>query len=932
MTRSKRAMWAAVAVAVIATSAAPVAAVANPVAETPEVSTANGVVGTTSATRVPDFTDVAATSGIAQPVKWLVVEGITQGQGGPGRFTPAGPVNRSQMARFLWRMMGRPAPSTSPCGFTDLGANPDSELIDATCWLKGEGITTGINQAGTLYGPTQSVTREQMAGFLWRLANRVDGATSCGFTDAPQRAEFKKAACWLKSVGVTTGTNSAGTLFSPLASVSRGQMASFLFRLVAAAGEWAPARLTADVNPCEGLDPDNCLLPFPSDVFTTDDPITDTGIRLDLPIPATPANSSGKHIDPTEQNFNDGFSPGQLLLLHLPGADLALSGAAPVTDIGKSLDDDAPVLIINAETGERHPHWVEYDYQAVSDDDRLLTVVPARNYEEGARYIVAIRGLVDGQGAALPATQPFASLRDGDPVDSPAAEARRSEVEALMGEFEALGRGIDTSEFQIAWDFTVASTRNLTERILHMRDEALGTLADNKADFSGARLTATRATRPTVDPDSSACQVARPPATCGTGGARLERTIVNGVIKVPNYQSNTVELPIKGGASFNWGSDGLPERNPSLSDLTVPYRCVFPRDNVVSADTPAKVSLYGHGLLGAYTEVSAGHVRDFADEHNVVFCAVSWHGFSGNDIGNALESLQDLSKFSAIADGGQQGLLHQMYLARALIHPTGFVSKDAFKSGGRALIDTSEIGYDGNSQGGIMGGALVAVSNDINRGVLGVPGMNYSLLLFRSSDWGSYASIFNPAYPEEKDRMQALSLAQIMWDRIEANGYAHHLTDQPTLPGTAAKQVMLHVAYADHQVAVVSADNLARTAGIRLYDPPALATNRAALWSTPGLGDNPDVEPFWGIQPIPTSEITDGWESGVYVMWDSGNTPPPTENVPPGSSQFNRPDVKPDPHERPRRAPGSREQKYDFLFEARLNPVCGQSSCLAPNP
>ena len=50
---------------------------------------------------------------------------------------------------------------------------------------------------------------------------------------------------------------------------------------------------------------------------------------------------------------------------------------------------------------------------------------------------------------------------------------------------------------------------------------------------------------------------------------------------------------------------------------------------------------------------------------------------------------------------------------------------------------TQRLFYDGNSQGGIIGGALIAVEPDLDRGVLGVPGMNYSTLLTRSTDFGT---------------------------------------------------------------------------------------------------------------------------------------------------------------------------------------------------
>ena len=45
--------------------------------------------------------------------------------------------------------------------------------------------------------------------------------------------------------------------------------------------------------------------------------------------------------------------------------------------------------------------------------------------------------------------------------------------------------------------------------------------------------------------------------------------------------------------------------------------------------------------------------------------------------------------------------------------------------------------YDGNSQGGIIGGAFMAMSPDVSHGVLGVAGMNYSTLVERSEDFRS---------------------------------------------------------------------------------------------------------------------------------------------------------------------------------------------------
>src|SRR5262245_30877277 len=89
--------------------------------------------------------------------------------------------------------------------------------------------------------------------------------------------------------------------------------------------------LTTDPVTCDPLGGPRCLLPFPDDHFTVADPHTATGRRVNFAAAALPANVAGVHVDPSELNRNDGFSPGSALALQLPGVDLARSGAAPVT-------------------------------------------------------------------------------------------------------------------------------------------------------------------------------------------------------------------------------------------------------------------------------------------------------------------------------------------------------------------------------------------------------------------------------------------------------------------------------------------------------------------------------------------------------------------------------------------------------------------------
>jgi hypothetical protein len=641
---------------------------------------------------------------------------------------------------------------------------------------------------------------------------------------------------------------------------------------------WEPAVDTTDAARCDFLDTAKCLLPFPNDSYTVADPSTDTGRRVDLASASMPANAQGVAVDPTEWNRNDGFSPGSPIAAMVPGLDLARSGAAPITDIGSSLDPDQPIVVIDAATGERQPLFSELDAQADPAQGAALIIRPARNFAEGHRFVVALRDLKDATGATIEPTRAFRLYRDRIRTFDPAVERRRAHTEELLATLASAGVG--RSDLYLAWDFTVASERNLSERLLHIRDDAFASL--------GGRVAAPAFTVSSVENDVDD-QIFRR---------------VTGTFTVPNYLTGT-GAP---GSRFTAGADGLPARN---GDLQAGFICIIPRaasNDGASPVTPARGAVYGHGLLGSNREVNAGNVRAMANEHDFVFCATKWAGFSEDDVGVAVTALSDFSNFPKIADRTQQGFLNTLFLARLLHTPAGFVSDPSFQaSDGTPLVDTTEVFYDGNSQGGILGGAVTAVSTEWTRAVLGVPGMNYSTLLQRSVDFDTYKLILEPSYPDELDRLLVGGLTQMLWDRAEANGYAAHMTDD-SYPGTPAHQVLLHVAFGDHQVANVTAEVEARTIGARLHTP-ALAPGR-----------DPSVVPFWGIEPIPGYP----YDGSAFVMWDSGTPAPPTANVPPRPPEYGA-----DPHGDPRSTPAARAQKSAFLAAGgAVVDVCGGGPCL----
>ena len=98
---------------------------------------------------------------------------------------------------------------------------------DAVSWLLESGITTGVG--GNRFAPNDNVTRGQMATFLWRLEGSPPGSPPAGFGDVPAGQFYSDAVDWLLHRGITTGTGPGR--FSPNDNVSRAQMATFLWRL-----------------------------------------------------------------------------------------------------------------------------------------------------------------------------------------------------------------------------------------------------------------------------------------------------------------------------------------------------------------------------------------------------------------------------------------------------------------------------------------------------------------------------------------------------------------------------------------------------------------------------------------------------------------------------------------------------------------------------
>ena len=494
---------------------------------------------------------------------------------------------------------------------------------------------------------------------------------------------------------------------------------------------------------------------------------------------------------------------------------------------------------------------------------------------------MALRNLRRSDGSTIRPRRAFRRFRDG--------RARGPRAAHMEEVFRRLRRaGIARRDLYLAWDFTIASRQNLTQRLLSMRDRAFAGLGDrNLRDLK------VEGSAPSFGIDE----------VRDVAGARR----VAGRVAVPCFLDQAGCPP---GSRFRLDRRGLPVRTPG-NVQQARFVCIVPSS--ASPSNPARPLMFGHGLFQDASAVDT--IAPLASVANAVICGTDFSGMSAEDISSAAAISTDLSRLPTLADRLQQGILNFLFLGRLMVHPQGLSSNPEFAG----KIDTQRLYYTGGSLGGIIGGALTAVAPDFERAALIVPGFRFSLLLSRSSQFSRFAQLLFPTYPDPLEQALINSMVQLVWDRGEANAYAWHLTRDP-LPGTPKHTVLLHEAFGDHQVSNVATETEARLIGARLRTP-ALDPARSR-----------DKQPFYGIKPVPSYP----WGGNALVVFDIGplrpagctgaaclGTPPaPVANVPP--------EVGVDPHDKTAFAIPAVGQFTTFLnLDGKFVNTCGATPCYA---
>jgi len=306
---------------------------------------------------------------------------------------------------------------------------------------------------------------------------------------------------------------------------------------------------------------------------------------------------------------------------------------------------------------------------------------------------------------------------------------------------------------------------------------------------------------------------------------------------------------------------------------------------------------YGHGLFGDKNEVQSSYLGEQADRHGYVLAASDWIGLSEVDSPVVVAMMAtDLTDFGIVPDRCQQGLLNALFLMRLLRE--GKLAKDpALVFNGKPVLDgTSASYYYGNSQGGILGSVYMAITTDVKRGVLGVGGGPYSLLLPRSNDFASLFQLLTLRYPQPLDRYVLFSAFQLLWDRADPGGYMSAITSNP-LPNTPTHEVILQHGLGDAQVSYIACYALGRSVGASMFQSNV-------------------HEPGETLYGFPFIKDTDVGHTAMEVTWQfAGTLPSPQTDVPPQKDG--------DTHEKPRRTMAAQEMMYRFFTTGDIINTCG---------
>jgi hypothetical protein len=151
---------------------------------------------------------------------------------GNGKFSPNSDMSRAMLVTVLYRLEDEPE-IVAGSDYGDVKA--DSYYEAAVAWGTDTGLVNGYGNGK--FGTDDSITRQQLATFLYRYAQQQGLDVSAtgdlsGYTDGGDTASWASDAMkWAVGAGIITGKGNG--IVDPQGTASRAEVATMLQRLVA---------------------------------------------------------------------------------------------------------------------------------------------------------------------------------------------------------------------------------------------------------------------------------------------------------------------------------------------------------------------------------------------------------------------------------------------------------------------------------------------------------------------------------------------------------------------------------------------------------------------------------------------------------------------------------------------------------------------------
>jgi hypothetical protein len=610
---------------------------------------------------------------------------------------------------------------------------------------------------------------------------------------------------------------------------------------------------------CNPLGGQGCLLPWPSMMYAKSDATSKTGYRLDIPREAMPINADGIIVEPHAFNRWDGFSNIAPMLAMFP-TGVSATGLPTFKNPDEALAPGSPVVLVNIDTGERVPLFAEVDQNTIDVTKRALIIRPLARLTPGGHYAVGIRNTVKAaDGTPLVRSEGFEALASGGNSSHPAFAEIKKTAPEMFAALETAG--VPQAELVLAWDFVTASDEFLRSDLTTMREQALTAIGP-----AGANLTFTTELQDNV-------------------ASTYKRYL--GTFKSPDFLTKQ-ELDT---SILRRDSDGKPI---AMGLRDAKFAAIIPAC-VATQPLPRPTIIFGHGLFGSSKEyLSDNFVIDLAADHCFVIIAGDFIGLSSAQFYLAPLAVNDLNRGPQITEKLAQSVIDFMALESITRGP--MATSDAFKYEGTPVIDPTRTYYVGGSLGGIMGNVFMAYDPNITKGVLAVPGGNWSLLFERSNAWSLLIGAAQGAYPNEE--LYQLNLAMSLgmgFEPYDPMTTAAHVTKDP-LFGNPVKKILMWYAVGDSLVTNISTEMVARTMGMQMTAP--------------------SVKTPWGISTATTPLV-----NGI-TLYDEHKLPLPAEtNEPPREDNGTHSGVN--------RNPANLRQVEQFLLQDSVVNECKLANAVA---